>query len=115
MSQKLFEAFDMNKSGSISLMEFLDCFKPSTPGLTSQVDRLMQQITRSIYNNQGSLRYLFYQLDTSGDGMLSREEFREGLRAIAGLESSTLTDSDIEMVCALPHPMPRIPFTMAPT
>ena len=64
----------------------------------SSVDRLVQQISRSIYNYQGSLKYLFYLMDNNGDGRLSCDELRDGLRTIQGLQCSSLTDAEIELV-----------------
>ena len=60
--QKVFNALDDNKSGSVSLIEFLNYFKPTNAGVVAHVSRLLQMVKGAIYNYQGSLRYLFYQV-----------------------------------------------------
>ena len=92
--QGVFEAFDDNNSGTISLLEFLACFHPSPP----QVDSLVERIARCIYNCRRSLIHLFYEIDVDGDGKLSREEFRDGMTCLCEVDGVMLTEEQIDMV-----------------
>ena len=95
MAQQLFDAFDENHSGTISLLEFLNCFKPD---VRLQVDNLVERIARTLYASRQPLKQLFFKMDVSGDGLLQREEFQKGMRCLAELEGTHLSEEEVDLV-----------------
>ena len=61
--KQVFDVFDDNKSGTVSIMEFLDRFKSSAEPL---IDQLVTRIARSIFKHKGSLKQLFFEIDVNG-------------------------------------------------
>ena len=70
MVKEVFDSFDANRSGTITLLKFLDYFKPS---YNPQTDVLTERIVRSIFKCRESLKQLFFEIDVDGDGHLSLE------------------------------------------
>jgi len=97
LAQRVMDAFDEDHSGTVSLLEFLDNFKPSSSGYASHVESLVQEVARALYDHKSSLKALFYRIDTDGDGGLTPNEFREGLRTLSTLDCK-LSNEELELV-----------------
>eukprot|EP00668_Euglena_longa_P043249 GGOE01057389.1.p1 GENE.GGOE01057389.1~~GGOE01057389.1.p1 ORF type:complete len:884 (-),score=302.99 GGOE01057389.1:435-2909(-) len=92
--QRVVQAIDANNSGTIDYMEFVDVFHRKRSGM----DRLLEQICRILYKYQDSLARAFQHMDVNGDGVLTPEEFREGLTTLNALVSEPLSDQTVDLV-----------------
>ena len=110
-ADKVVAAMDPSGTGQISYSDFKAAAKeagpnrfnatqvfgyqfadPRTP--RAQIQYMSDVLRDQIYDSFDSLQTAFNQFDTNGDGVLSREEFREGLH---GMDIG-LSDLDIDMV-----------------
>eukprot|EP00669_Euglena_mutabilis_P003414 TRINITY_DN14371_c0_g1_i1.p1 TRINITY_DN14371_c0_g1~~TRINITY_DN14371_c0_g1_i1.p1 ORF type:complete len:303 (-),score=125.14 TRINITY_DN14371_c0_g1_i1:323-1231(-) len=91
---KVTGALDANNSGSIDYMEFVDVFHQQV----SNMDRLLEQICRVFYKHQDSLYRAFQFMDANGDGVLSPEEFADGLMTFNALVSEPLSANTMDAV-----------------
>jgi protein phosphatase len=91
---KAVEAIDANQSGSIDYMEFVDVFHRKRTGM----DRILEQICRTFYKYQDSLARAFSYMDINGDGVLTPEEFREGLLTLNALVSEPLSEQTMDLI-----------------
>ena len=80
--------------GSIDYLEFVDVFHKQRSGM----DRLLEQICRVFYKYQDSLGRVFHYMDIDGDGVLTPDEFKEGLSTFNAMVSEPLTDHVIQSV-----------------
>eukprot|EP00667_Euglena_gracilis_P002106 EG_transcript_2107 len=97
LPERVMRAFDDDNSGTVSLLEFLDNFKPSSKGYDTHVEALIQDVARALFDHKSSLKALFYRIDTNGDGHLSPSEFRDGLRTLATLDCK-LSSEELDLV-----------------
>ena len=95
--RKVFACLDVSGEGTISYMEFLTFFK-TTDTVSAALEHIIRVVVKALFKHRGTLKYVFYKLDLDGNGMLSREEFREGLRILERLSLSELSDTDLHMV-----------------
>eukprot|EP00668_Euglena_longa_P001310 GGOE01001550.1.p1 GENE.GGOE01001550.1~~GGOE01001550.1.p1 ORF type:complete len:870 (+),score=263.78 GGOE01001550.1:356-2611(+) len=94
MLLKVTKAIDANDSGTIDFMEFVDVFHRQR----SSMDRLLEQICRVFYKYQDSLFRAFQFMDVNGDGVLTPEEFADGLMTFNALVSEPLSASTMDAV-----------------
>jgi len=99
--KRVFQALDLNKSGTLNFIEFVDAFKPSKDARLKQTNRLVALVIRALYNHRLALKEVFYRLDADGSGTLSQDEFRMGLRTLLTLQSDELSDTDLDQVAKM--------------
>jgi Ca2+-binding EF-hand superfamily protein len=59
---------------------------------------VIEQIVATLFEYRVEMASAFRMFDTNNDGVVSREEFREGLQALAGLSASSLTDMQCDEI-----------------
>jgi Ca2+-binding EF-hand superfamily protein len=102
-AKKLMDAMDINGSGVLNYVEFLDAFKvvdsgaPASAGAAETDDamwqrRVLEKVVSVLYEYRIELRAAFEKFDLDGSGTVSREEFRLGLRALTGALGAPLSD-----------------------
>ena len=58
----------------------------------------LPQVARTMYTRLVPLKEVFHKLDVNGDGMLTEEEFKNGIAYLRTLCPDALTDADIELM-----------------
>ena len=75
---------------------------PSGPGSHSWQRGVIEQIVSTLYEYRVELAAAFRMFDLDGNGVISADEFRQGLQALTGLTGSPITDMQAdEMLAAL--------------
>jgi len=98
LPEMVMRAFDLNGSGTIDLLEFMDNFKPSQRGAAAHAEALVQTIARALFAHRASLRTMFQRLDVTGTGLLDVKSFREGLMSLAVVLDCDVTAAQLELV-----------------
>jgi protein phosphatase len=95
---KLFRAIDTNDSLKINVLEFFDAFRPDDRNPRSQTWKqgVVQQISNCLYQNRIHLRAAFRMFDVDGNGIITAEEFANGMNSINELMDKPLTTQQID-------------------
>lgn len=96
--EKLFKAIDTNESNKINVLEFFDAFRPDDRSKKSETWKqgVVQQISNCLYQHRIHLRTAFRLFDRDGNGVITADEFSQGMNSINDLLENPLTTEQIE-------------------
>ncbi|CAB9527898.1 protein phosphatase PP1 [Seminavis robusta] len=80
-AEKLFEAFDVDSDGEISILEFSKAIQSSTV-LQGMTEALKDDQVEHLKQNQEMISTSFKYLDSNKDGVIDRSEFEKGFEAL---------------------------------
>lgn len=99
-----------HRKGPIDYMNFLLRFKPVNPFIKgdggaeangaeqTSKSEFVERINLMLFKNRYELESLFRHLDEDGDGMISAQEFRDGVASLHGLLGHQFSPQDIDAV-----------------
>jgi Ca2+-binding EF-hand superfamily protein len=107
--RKIVGTIDTNLSGAINYTEFIQAFKvtdsaalhaPVVAGAGAMATSaarpwqrgIIDRIVATLFEYRLELASAFKLFDTNGDGIITKEEFRQGLQALTSLTGSPITD-----------------------
>ena len=90
------ELIDANKSGAINYLEFVGAFKVEDAGEPTWQAGVIQQVANVLYQHRIQIRNAFRMFDSDNNGVITREEFSQGLLAINSLLDKPLSTVQVE-------------------